>query len=477
MHMSCNGTASELQMQITGELVLNKKFIPEHSETNPSILEAAVKEQLQFARHLSHAGNKKNIRFYSPRFDFENIKITSVKEVPYALTLNLDNKKTLFGAESSYLSAAFKSAKTAANDPALLVQYIVDFSGAICTNKPELKEKIFTDLPRDPYLAYWLVPEKGRIETTWRQAKTKITPCADSEFADIPAPNFYWYFWDTTKSKCKLEKSAIYTAQIKIKSTKQFKSESPDFFVSQKENDEPIRITGIFGWMDTQREPTAEINAVYDSLQNFFLNKAPAQQNVSDPSSLSVLKFSREIANYFGADRVLEIKRQKNNLVFEIRGKVKDSQRPVSIRVFWGATDTLSPSTPKHWPILKDALAQDDMIIYSGHSGLGENMNWKKYSPDPNFKSTVPHQTIALLSCYTYSYFQPELFQGNADYSVVRDIVYTGSAVGESGDAALGLVRSLLKINKQGRSIAELAQTDDFFFVKRFIFSANRGGQ
>src|SRR5213075_3187820 len=61
------------------------------------------------------------------------------------------------------------------------------------------------------------------------------------------------------------------------------------------------------------------------------------------------------------------------HLVLEVSGRLARSGSPLRLRVWLGMTDIFGPRPPGHWPILQRALGEDQIVVYAGHAGIGEN--------------------------------------------------------------------------------------------------------
>ena len=135
-------------------------------------------------------------------------------------------------------------------------------------------------------------------------------------------------------------------------------------------------------------------------------------------------------------------------------------------------TDIFGPVPPRHWEIARRALAEDNVIIYAGHSGIGENLRLKRLEDNLNLSHETigaqlaksPFQLIAFLSCYSYMYFGQDLLA--AGTAAGREFVYsaTGYTKGDRGTLAiLDLIDQVLA----GEKVAQrYLDADDFLLLK-----------
>jgi hypothetical protein len=160
----------------------------------------------------------------------------------------------------------------------------------------------------------------------------------------------------------------------------------------------------------------------------------------------------------------------------DIEGVLRGSQRGLHLAAFVGLTDLFGPTPPGHWALLGRALEQDEIVVYAGHSGIGENFRLARIQqnlrqPAEAWRTAfagAPYQIIAFLSCYSYMYFGQDLVAAAGQTSAGREFVYTGTDFtrGDRGGLAiLDLVDQLLA--GAPRPSLRFVEPADFLMVKR----------
>jgi hypothetical protein len=166
-------------------------------------------------------------------------------------------------------------------------------------------------------------------------------------------------------------------------------------------------------------------------------------------------------------------------LVVDVEGRLRTSARPLHVRLCLGLTDLFGPVPPRHWRILQRALTEDQVVVYWGHSGIGENFRLAQIEQHlgPGAIAITaalrraPLRLIAFLSCYSYMYFGQDLVAAAAERNDGWSFVYTGveAARHESGPlAVLALIDLVLHPVDGKGGIDKLPRLgdDEFWMVK-----------
>ncbi len=99
-------------------------------------------------------------------------------------------------------------------------------------------------------------------------------------------------------------------------------------------------------------------------------------------------------------------------LDFEYQGTLAK----IRVRVFFGQTRFVTGPKAFHY-FLKKALEEDAVIMYSGHSGVGKNLNLQMIEFAQGFKIQIPkdrYQIIQIQGCFSYSYYVKDFLQRKA---------------------------------------------------------------
>ena len=129
-------------------------------------------------------------------------------------------------------------------------------------------------------------------------------------------------------------------------------------------------------------------------------------------------------------------------MIARAEGTLNGSGKPFSLRAFFGSTDLYGPKPPSHWSEALRSMVNDDIFIYAGHSGLGENLRVATLAEQEVQSATrqLDYQLLAYLSCYSYTYFdQDQLPTSPLGGGRARaDLLLTAGETYEFGQAALG---------------------------------------
>jgi hypothetical protein len=166
-------------------------------------------------------------------------------------------------------------------------------------------------------------------------------------------------------------------------------------------------------------------------------------------------------------------------LVTEVSGRLARSGRRLRVRVWLGMTDIFGPTPPRHWRILQKALVEDQMVVYWGHAGIGENFRLAQIEQHLGLSHAemsaqlrrAPLRLVAFLSCYSYMYFGQDLLAAGAERADGTYFVFTaiGKARHEAGPlAVLDLVDRVVEPGNREARIADLPRLgdDELWLVK-----------
>lgn len=427
--MICPGYAHDVQFMVTGQVILARTLL---GKENSEKIKTAIKAQLQFTNHLPLAHEGKWLKYFSASVNPDPmIKILSQEDVSYPFNLTLDGKiEDLYGAKSPYIVAGMKKGILGGRDKAILVKYESVISGALCTTVEKWDSSFDIMLPMDPYLAYWMVPPVKRIERSWGAARGRIPPCLNDEFTDIPVPNFTWYFWQPSNAACRTSEEAkkfVYKARVTVTSKQPFIDEEMDIFSSDGK-----KVSVIFGWINTQKEISTEFSTVKAWVSDWSRGKYSLFQG-KDHSSKSLFSFLFGLPDSWKIRSIQDFGDHLKILLVDGTGR--------SIDIFWGPSDSLGKVPAKHWDFLTDALQNSDFIIYGGHAGLGENLKWQDQQKTKR-SSIKKSQTLAILSCYSNSYFSIEkIFPRGGRKVGSRTLIQSVNEIKQVGKVSLALVK------------------------------------
>ena len=163
----------------------------------------------------------------------------------------------------------------------------------------------------------------------------------------------------------------------------------------------------------TGSDKSASLKSIADALEK-QLTKTPIDQG-----STNIVWFVRTLSDLLspGTEK-LSIEAKDSLLIVE--AKLAKSQRDVRVRIYFGLTDLLTNADAEYWKSLAYGLGHDDVVLYTGHSGLGENMKLSHLlaatglTENDLLRTAPANQVIGIFSCYSYSYFGEEIAQARA---------------------------------------------------------------
>jgi hypothetical protein len=167
---------------------------------------------------------------------------------------------------------------------------------------------------------------------------------------------------------------------------------------------------------------------------------------------------------------------RNNNLpyveYFSKKFEIKNETKTILISVFFGPTGIDERSTPFHH-LFKEAMSNDSILIYSGHSGLGGHLDLNSIELIENFKmepNKNKYQIYFFNSCSSYPYYNSLFFERKKTTSDPHgtknlDVMVNGLATYFSVmyDTNLGLINAVESwiTEKEKTSYQQLVQKMD----------------
>jgi hypothetical protein len=485
---NCPRQSGEYVGSFRGRILLHKDFLASDS------VEGSIEHQLRYLwGHYRNDATAHNSLQVSLSAEPPEIRILSKKEVSYGrdLPLPYDTKEARLKIDDPYTLRAVARGRVQKNDPAWLVDYEIHFKLAVCGRGEDPAPSVRVPLPPDPWLAYWYVGRANHHPLSYHGERAVTNPCADNDFADLPHPFYYWYDWLPTRHgpdddgkpfDCRRWLHAgddfdFFDVKLEAASVP-----SHDFGRLRAQlGGGPLTATIVVGvvnhfMLDLGLPAWRDLLAGGDLVGR--ANEGLARWDEMRPHDLGTRSLLTALSELGG---VMSLERHSatvdgDYLVVEVEGRLKQSLRPLRVRLFLGMTDIFGPRPPKHWSILKRALVEDQLIVYWGHSGIGENFRLAQIEKNlgldhARMSGELQHASwrlIAFLSCYSYMYFGQDLLQAGADNSGGY-FVFTGmeSSKHEAGPlAVLELVDHVLA-DARGRvdKLPRLGD-DEFWLIK-----------
>lgn len=484
----CGGSSAEYELTFSDRIVLNTHFFnPELSENDN--LKPAIEEKIRYFTQYFLNSKKQKKLFQVVRSSVPaQISITSKKAVEYPFDLKVDwTPKPELPVDDSYTKAAIARGYTSKKDPAIEAEYSARITVLTCGTSNEALE-LEGPLPLDPMLFYWNIPKEKRRPLKWNKSRATTNFCADSEIADFPHPNYLWYFWDPYLVG-RDEKGRSFDCNKNLKPGVDFVvqkakltriQEPKENFDSLRDHlgkkESPISVTYFFGYLDHQvAEPHPK--QVEDLIHFQFTNNFVLE--TAEWGTSTYLQFIDSVRKMIKTTTT-NVKIDGDYTLTELSGTLPVSGRPVKLRLILGPTDIFSVTKTGHWKWIPDALENDDVVVYAGHSGLGENFNLSRAKDelkisDESLRSTVtkkPYQLLVYLSCYSYSYFGQDLLDLARPHTPARDIIYSAASLGfdRYKDTSISVLDFLDQtLSGQGLQIQKrMKPKSDFLVFKSF---------
>lgn len=413
-------------IEFSGRVIALDEFLDYlHLRQQP---EEVVRAQLRYLEGYYNHGmpeTSKQTAFVYPR---QEIHVTRVARTRYPRALQIQ-----WTPDTPELYPPSFRGKRAVdgNSPATEIDYSARQEIIVCggsANSPETGPLF--KLPLDPYLAFWLVPERERQHLmNFGGERSRTNPCADPQMAKLKFPSMYWYVWSPDASGEDAE-GQTFSCPALLKEGRDYATITPRFrpldsqksplsFAKLSTHDSlDVRvIQGLYS-QSSDRSTLDRALALFrrngDILRTARLLGSGdlSREGIKDldPSVFDVLRILRSLDSI--ADLQLRSAEDKGtHFEFAFSGQLKASQKKLDLLVYYGPTDEPQKKA-KHWDFLSAAISKADFIVYSGHSGMGKNMSMNYL---PSRPSTLPsYQALMVISCYASSYFGP-------DYLALRD--------------------------------------------------------
>ncbi len=256
-------------------------------------------------------------------------------------------------------------------------------------------------------------------DTIYKEAKVseKHPRCTDDHYF---TEGDFWYFWDPSKEGCELEegKNFAFVAKPKINAGKKEKKSYPNYPKLVKNG--VIRGTILLG-LDSpkmyaaNRNPTTskDINA----LTYKKLRKSLAQMGFTAPKRRWTLQEIQKVAPISKEEMVftpyVETFVKTEPMKVDVNGVMEPLR--MEVRLFFGPSgiDEVEEGNAAFHYFYKDALENDSIVVYDGHSGLGGHLDLDGIEEARGFKINMsPDDQIYFFnSCSSYTYYNNSYFE------------------------------------------------------------------
>jgi hypothetical protein len=338
--------------------------------------------------------------------DGKSLRILSVRAAPYPHAVDFDGPQ---GDTLRFPPSLRKPRALKAGSPAQEIRYEARLQALSCGGTGVLDLPL--DLPADPFLAYWMVPPRGRVEASFETQTARINPCADPQMVDLRDPVHFWYVWAPNRRGSCREWTTVGAQTRRVLASFTPRPALPATLSFSHLQARPVWQVGfIWGLGDNSRSATAQMPMVHELYRGWeqegFRPDAEARRRLWERykaaghtvwAGMQQLQGLVEITT----DTTFHASFNADSLLVEVRGRLNNSDRPLHVRFFIGSTDQAG-GKPGHWDFTRQSLARDDLVFYVGHAGMGENMNLAYLHP---LARGPDYQLLGLITCYSTNYY------------------------------------------------------------------------
>jgi hypothetical protein len=390
------------------------------------------------------------------------VEITSSATGHYGrdLTLEWEQRPPHLEVTDAYTLRAITRGYTRATDEALIVKYTANFKLALCAPERATLSTMTIPLPKDPWLFYWHVSKEHHRPLRYFKDRAHTNPCNDNDFASLPHPIYSWYDWwpdrhgpddDGRPFDCRtILKQGVdffpHALELRRYSSPSGKFDTLKTHLAAQ--GAPLQATLLMGVQDHQWKDLA-LSSLRDELnaQGRLTQRVGAMLSANRSRELALEKllfFLRDLSNVMTVG-THHAQLQGEYLHLTVNGELRRTARPMTLQVYYGLTDVFGPRPPSHWDIARKAITEDHLVIYIGHSGIGENLKIARIAQELHLDPVElsqqiargPYQMVAFLSCYSYMYFGLDMMTAGAP---AKEFVFTGTGYSRGDRGALAVI-------------------------------------
>lgn len=413
--LGCEENYKKLEISYESEIVIHGSYFKK--EPTDSELESFFIEQTKFLFGTFHDGiPNKNYNFFisndKPIFEIKKKDISH-----YGADINIDKLDS--PRLSDYLKHFYENKINPKKmDRSYKVNFYTHVNVHFCGNLVPFELSL--TFPRDPYLAYWSVDSQDRRLMKNAHLSNVINPCAHDEFIEIKSPTFFWYSWFPNRRSydaknkifnCKslLKNTLITSAKVKRIPIQQ---KSIDFFWKKK-ND--LVLSVVFGRMNNSPNGIKRVKEVFQKLiasnTDTWSQYKSEVFEVGDLGLISFVSFMEEMKEKYKVHFTFEKEREIYQAIIE-----KEDKR-IKFNVFFGGTDLEWELNPQYLSSLLYFFENSDLFFYFGHSGMGQNFEFKRIASGLKISEeelvrrirTKKDVFYAFMGCYSASYIGREI--------------------------------------------------------------------
>ncbi|MBY0516537.1 MAG: hypothetical protein K2P81_06495 [Bacteriovoracaceae bacterium] len=481
-NLSCSGFPKSYSISFNSEVLLVKSAV-EPATQNELIASSIIFQNLYVYPELPNLqANKDMIRwggFEKKDIDFSVTKTEEVK-LPYSLEIDATIPRHYPDSVKTYLNKIAERKKIAQGESALRVSYKAKIKLDLCQNKDETYKEINWPIPKEPYLAYFLVPIHKRLDLKNKLEERAVTnPCATINqigSKGLIDPWSYWFFWSPQEIGIDANKKPFNCTNI-LSEGVQWEDPKPKMdllpsdhaepdFTALKELKRPLKLSFIysaFQYHDFKPYSENDKNKINGVMRDLIISKndqlsmgqLQASLKEYDPALTAGMMLLWNVKrNSIFKKYVININDNKIEII--IRGILKLSSKSYELKLF------ISPNQPDHpghqdfKVAMTNALSNDDVVIYTGHAGFGSYLGSSLRALRENMvieKNVPAYQFVALFSCASNLYYPEEYFAKPSTSKYRRDYVHSISTLADGSShgatLVLGLIDQSMRMDKK----------------------------
>ncbi|GIL17358.1 MAG: hypothetical protein BroJett040_11090 [Oligoflexia bacterium] len=264
-------------------------------------------------------------------------------------------------------------------------RYHYHYTGKILVDRPHGSTYTFA-LPRDPTQVY----SKGVVNNRGQLSY----PCTDSHYWH---EQYFWYFWSPTYRGCPLKKGVDYDFVNGLIDDLPNTDRTYPEYEKLVGPDQKISLTVLMGMDDESK------------VRNPYLSTDIAAYNYRALTQ-QLTRMGYQIVN-LSATEIQKLSPGATTEDITVQRAIKSTLRgQIEILLFFGPTSLYGGSHFHHF--IKYSLENDSVMIYAGHSGLGEYLNLTKIEMRNGFKVAFPekYQIYFFNGCSSYPYYNSYYF-------------------------------------------------------------------
>jgi hypothetical protein len=418
--IGCEDGYKKLKITYESEIIIHGSYFKDAPKESQVI--KFLNEQTKFLFGTFHDGiPMKSFNFFVSN-ERPEFKIHRIYNTQYGSDLTVDKLES--PRASDYLNYFYSNKiSPKRNDQAFAVNFTTDISVHFCGSI--VPTELSLTLPKDPYLAYWSVnPTERRLMKNAHF--TNITnPCAHDEFVEIKSPTFLWYSWSPRRKSYDANKKIFDCTQL-VQNKVVTSAMITQIPLMQKKmnfhwkNKNKIFLSAIFGRINNSPDGIRKANEVFQKLvdkkvSDWNLLKADIT-GAGDLGLISFVSFFEEIEKKYKVNFKFDQKRKIYQAVIEKDKKI------IELNLYFGGTDLEWEKDPYYLSNLLYFFEHSDLFFYFGHSGMGQNFDFKRISEGLNIPEheivkkirTKKEVFYSFMGCYSTAYIGEEILKARS---------------------------------------------------------------